>query len=638
MCGIVGFNWEDKALLRRMSEQITHRGPDDNVIFADSGISLGMRRLSIIDLKKDIYPMTNENQDIFLVFNGEIYNFQELRKELEEKGHRFKTNCDAEVIVHCYEEYPDNFLQKFNGMFAIALYDLKNKKLILARDRVGIKPLYYNYQQGHLVFASEIKSILQLGTINREMNLQALNNYFALRYNPSYQTLFKGIKKLQPGHKLELDLKTKEIDITKYWDINLLREEKKSSKQWQKEILNLMESSVKLRMISDVPIGAFLSGGIDSSAIVAMMSKIKKENNDDSPIKTYSVSFEKGQGVNEDKYAKQVAEHFGADHNAFQVNPDIAKILPKIIHHTDEPMADPALLPVYMLSEEAKKSSTVILTGDGGDELFGGYDHHRILKAVNFASKIPLFNTLGPTAIKSIPLSIWNKVYKHAENIGDSAYVRAVQVVKEHKNNKAKAYYELLGMFDEKERKQLLKEHYKEIDYNKINNLYFKNTKDYVKRLLYYDFKRLLAEGYMMKTDRITMARHIEARVPFLDHRMAELAFKIPSKEKIKGFKETKYILKKSLEGVLPKNIIYRKKQSFHMPIENWLDKDLKPVVDDVLNTTKIFRQGILDHNMVKKLKDNYAKGKLYYARQIWTLLNFEIWHKMFIEKEKVKL
>nr|MCK4930434.1 asparagine synthase (glutamine-hydrolyzing) [Nanoarchaeota archaeon] len=408
MCGIVGFNWEDKSLAKRMADAITHRGPDDSAFFTDKGLSLGMRRLSIIDLTKGIYPLTNENKDVFLIFNGEIYNFQKLRTMLEEKGHRFKTNTDGEVMVHAYEEYKENFLKLLNGMFAVCLYDSKTQELILARDRVGIKPLYYYFNKGNLVFASEIKSILELNSIKREINIKTLNSYFALRYNPSYETLFKGINKLMPGHFIKFDLRDKSMVISKYWDINLEKQSNKSVGFCKKKLFNLLKDSVKKRLISDVPLGAYLSGGLDSSAIVLMMSLIRKEEKSNAPIRTYSVGFTHGEKVNETVYANQISELFGTKHQELLIEPDVVKLLPKIVWHCDEPMADPALIPVYLLSEAAKKTSTVILTGDGGDEMLAGYDQYRILKGVYATSKIPFFNVFGPTIVRSIPLKTWD--------------------------------------------------------------------------------------------------------------------------------------------------------------------------------------------------------------------------------------
>jgi len=639
MCGIVGFNWEDKTLVRRMTETITHRGPDDSVLFTDSGVSLGMRRLSIIDLKKGIYPLTNEDRNIFVIFNGEIYNFQKLKEMLEQKGHFFRTRTDGEVIVHLYEEYKENFVKFLNGMFAICIYDSKAKEIFLARDRIGIKPLYYWFNKGNLVFSSEIKSILELNSVKREINKTAMNQYFALRYNPCEETLFQDIKRLLPGYFIRFSLEDKSLIISKYWDINLEEQGKESLASFEKKLFELLKDSVKKQLISDVPLGVYLSGGLDSSAVVLMMSLIRKEENSDAPIRTYSVGFANNEKINETQYAKQISELFGTEHKEFFIEPDVIKLLPKIAWHCDEPMADSALIPVYLLSAAAKKTSTVILTGDGGDEIFAGYDHYRFLKATHTASKLPLFKAWAPILNKSIPLKTWDKFYKHSSDLGKSAYKRGDLVIRAIKDNKAKAYYELNGMFDDDERKELMKaNHFEKINYDAINKEFYEGRADYLKQVQFFDFKRLLAESFLMKTDRMSMAKSVEARVPLLDHRIAELAFSMPSNYKLKRFSTTKYVFKRALRKHLPKEIVERKKQTFHVPVENWLDKELKPVVEDLLNTTKLFREGILDPYQVKKIMDNYKSGKLFYARQIWTLLSFELWHRQFIQREKVVL
>ena len=637
MCGIIGFNWEDKSLLRRMAEVIIHRGPDDAAYFTDSGVSLGMRRLSIIDLKKGLYPITNENEDLFLIFNGEIYNFEEIRAELENQGHKFKTDTDAEVIVHAYEEHGINCLNLFNGMFSICIYDSRKKELILARDRLGIKPVYYYENKGNFVFASEIKSILELNSVKREMNREAINHYFCLGYNPLEETVFKDIKKLLPGNYLIFDLEEKTFNTSQYWNLNF-KTENKSLSFYQKKIFELLKDSVKKRLISDVPLGVFLSGGLDSSTIVFLMDQIRKEQGSNTPIKTYSVGFKHGEKVNETMHAKKISEKFGTEHKEFLIEPDVVKLLPQIAWHCDEPTSDPALIPVLLLSEAAKKTSTVILTGDGGDELFGGYDHHWILNAVNNARKIPFSKQIGPMINHCIPLKAYDKFYKYASDVGKEGYKIGDQMIKEIKDNPAKAYYTAKQVFNEETREELMKEeHFQKTNFNRINNVFFKQKNNFLKQLLYFDKKRLLAEGYLMKTDRMTMARSIEARVPFLDHRLVELTSKMPDSMKIKGLNHTKFILKRMMSKHLGKDHVYRKKQGFFMPIDNWLNKELKGTVDDLLNITKIYREGILSPEYVKKIKENYDKGKIYYSRQLWALMSFELWYRQFILKEKVK-
>lgn len=638
MCGIIGFNWDDRILLKRMTESIVYRGPDDKAFYSDKKLSLGMRRLSIIDLKKDIYPITNESHDVLTIFNGEIYNFKELRNSLIKKGHSFKTSCDGEVIVHAYEEYGEDFVKHLNGMFAIALYDSKKQILILIRDRLGIKPLYYYAHGKKLLFASEIKSILEFDEVKREMNVGAMNNYLSLRYNPLEETFFNGINRLLPGNLLRYDIKNNTFIIKKYWDLDLTIDSfAQNSRYYEKKLNELFKDSVEKMLISDVPLGVFLSGGIDSSAIVAMMRELRKERgigDDDTPIRTYNVSFLHGEKVNESKYAKQVSDLFGTVHKEFMIEPDVCELLPKIVSHTDEPMADPALIPLYLLSESAKKTSTVVLTGDGGDELFAGYEHHRFLKAANMASKVSLYKPIGKTISRALPLKVWDKFHKYSSDLGKEAYNRGDEVINNIKNNKAKAYYSLVGVFSDSERQLLLNsEQYEDIDYDKLNSEYFESKKssnnEFMQQLLLFDTKRILAENFLMKTDRMTMAQSIEARVPLLDHRIAELAFHMPPQLKLQGINGTKHILKKSLIGKLPKEILYRKKQSFNMPIENWLNGELKPMVDEMLKRENL--PAIINPEYVDRIKQNYNTGKLYYARQLWSLLTLSLWHKRFL-------
>ncbi|HYD03359.1 MAG TPA: asparagine synthase (glutamine-hydrolyzing) [Alphaproteobacteria bacterium] len=648
MCGITGFNWNDEKLLKRMADAVMHRGPNDVAYHFDKNLSLGMRRLSIIDLTKGIYPLTNEAEDIFCIFNGEIYNFQELRRVLVIKGHKFKTNCDGETIVHAYEEYGEAFLERLNGMYAIALYDSKKKVLIIARDRIGIKPLYYyTGSDGKFAFSSEIKSILEITDVKREVNADALNNYLSLRYNPLEETFFKGIFRLKPGHYIKLDVETGKYDITKYWDISLNQVDRngnKSAEFYANHLYFLLKDSVRKVMISDVPLGVYLSGGVDSSAIVAMMRELIDEKKDNATIKTYNISFADGEKVNESVYANQVSKLFNTDHKEFVVEPNLVELLPKIAYHTDEPLSDPALIPLYLLSKESKKTSTVVLTGDGGDELFAGYDHHKILKATNIAGKIPGFKHLGPKMTRAIPLKTWDKFHKYASDLGEDAYVRSDELIRNIKHDKAKAYYALFGTFSEEERKKLLEtESYKDIDFESLNKEYFSQDKnqngskqDYVSQLLLFDTKRMLPELFLMKTDKMTMANCVESRVPFLDHRIVELAFNMPSDLKLRGINHTKYILKKSLHSNsnLPSEILYRKKQGFHMPVENWLNSQLKDSVQESLGRENL--PPMIKREYVDGIYKKYSDGKLYYARQLWSLMTYSLWYRQFILKEKL--
>lgn len=627
MCGIIGFNWEDDLLAERMINIIQHRGPNEQVIKADSisyekkhkKITLGMARLSIIDLTTGLYPLTNESNNISMVYNGEIYNYQNIKIWL--KNHEFKTKTDGEAVVHLYEERGEKAFEMLNGMFAIALHDKKKGLLYLVRDHVGIKPLYYYYKDGNLIFGSEIKAILE-AQVERVINTQALNYYLALRYNPLYQTLFKGIKKIPPGHFVKFDLKKKTISLEKYWEMTLPKEQKLDKAKLRDHLKNAVGS----QLMSDVPLGLYLSGGIDSSIILKMMAE--KEKN----IQTFNIDFEAGEKVNESQYAESMAKEAGATYHQYHLTKESIKDLPHLIWLCDEPMADPALIPLYYLSKEAKSKATVVLTGDGGDELFAGYDQHKILNLINKCQHIPLFKTLAPLMIDKIPLPIWNKIYKHASDLGEKAYERAIEVVKRFPHSKAEAYYYLVGMFTDKERTDLLKEDYfGVIDYRSINEKYFPGKHNFLTELLHFDFSVLLPESYLMKTDRMTMGVGMESRVPLLDKELAEYAFSIRSKEKME-YATGKLALKQTFQNEIPGYVLFRKKQGFHVPIENWIDKDMDKI-KSLLLTSQIFKP-----EAIKKLFEDYHKGKLFYARQLWTVITLEIWHRIFIKQELVEL
>lgn len=624
MCGICGFNFEDKKLLRAMADTIKHRGPNSAGYFADKGISLGSRRLSIIDLSSaGNQPIYNEDRSVALVFNGEIFNFKEIRQKLEKK-HYFASNTDSEAIVHAYEEYGIKCLQRFNGFWGFALYDSKKKTLLVSRDRLGLKPLYYYYDGNKFLFASEIKCLLKDRSIKRKINLDALSYYLTYRYIPSDLTIFSNIKKLKPGHYILLDLKEKKLRLEKYWDIPLELKER-SEETIQKDIINLLKDSVEKRLISDVPLGVYLSGGIDSSSIVSMM----KNFTDD--IKTYSLAFAHDKTGNELQYAKKVSEYFDTKHTEIVIDTDIVKDLPKIAWHLDEPMCDPAAVPNYYLSREAKKSVTVILTGDGADELFAGYDQYKFLMLANKLRHIPKpLKKLVPKSIKLIPKILLDKIYKYSSATGRMMFDRVGNLLLDINDNKAKAYTDVLGIFDDNEKKELLNfefdPHYKE-----INNEFF-SKRDFLTQLTYFDAKTYLPEDLLMKPDKMCMAWSIEARVPYLDYRLVEYCFGMPSNLKLR-VNTSKYILKKALKSYLPKGILERKKQPFHLPLDEWFAKGLKDYFHELLQDR--INDKFFNRKYIKKIFDRYESSKLYYGRQIWSLGMFSIWHKVFIEEDK---
>ncbi len=631
MCGISGFNWEDKKLVKQMTKILAHRGPDDTGHYTDKHISLGHNRLAILDLsKKGKQPMTNK-QGTTIIYNGEVYNFKEIREKLEKKRYTFKSNTDTEVILNAYQEYGEECLSMFNGMFALCIYDQKKKKLFMARDRIGIKPLYYYWDEEDFIFASEIKAILKSG-IERKVNKQALNNYITLRYNFSTQTLFDKIKKLPAGHYITFDLKKKKLEIKEYW--NLEWKTTHAGKEFfKKKLYNLFKESVRKRLISDVPLGVYLSGGVDSASIVGMMNEIRKETSDNEEVKTFTVGFEQGEFVNEQEEAKYISNMFNTKHKEYMVKPSIVKILPKIIYHLDEPIADPALMPLYLLSEKATKKVTVVLTGDGGDEVFGGYDQYKFLLLGKKLSKIPFMHTMLPTAMSLTPKKLLNKYYKHTESMGEQGLKRISRFLKHSNKNSARAYYELISIYDEQERKKIIqKEKFKPINYKGLNSEHYKARKNLLKNITYFDIKKLLPKCYLMKTDRMTMAHSIEARVPLLDHELVEFGFNIPSKLKIhKG--KTKYILREAMTKIIPRNYLYKKKQTFHVPIDSWIQNDLKDYCTQTLSREHIKKQGYFNYNHIEKILKNYKKSRLFYARQLWNLINFQLWHEKFIEK-----
>ena len=630
MCGICGFAWEDKKLLRQMADIIEHRGPDNHGYYADKNISLASRRLSIIDLsKKGKQPIFNEDKSICIVFNGEIYNFQEIKEKLLRKGHRFYSNTDTETIVHAYEEYGEKCLQYLNGMFAFALWDSRKKKLFIARDRHGIKPLYYTFLKNNIIFASEIKSILVNREIKRTLNCQALHYFLTFRCNSTQETMFKGIYKLPPAHYLAYQ--NNKFEIKKYWKQNF-NPLYKSEDYYSKLILKKLEEAVKMQLISDVPLGAYISGGIDSTTIVALMSKLGVKN-----IKTFNASFGEGEEHDENVYARQIAEHFDTDHREITIKADTAKLLPRIVWHLDEPMSDPTSIPVYLLSKQVKKYATVILTGDGGDEQFGGYLQFKFMKIHSKIRHIPKnVRKLVPLSVKYIPKEILNSFFKYSKDLGDEGIKRLGNFIST--NDSAEAYLNLVGIFNEEEKKDIYSENTRKALSGSdmasfLNSQYLGEKYPYMTNVIRMDTEMILVEDMLMKADKNTMAFSVEERVPFLDHTISEITGRMPPELKLKNFNE-KYILKKAVKGIVPQQTIKRKKANFFVPIDKWFKGEVLDMSKQILAKEKIRKQGIFDYNYIDKIWRNYNKSSLFYARQLWSLLCFQIWHKIYIEEK----
>ena len=563
MCGIVGFNFRDKELLRKMMNSVKHRGPDQSGGIISEHFSLGHQRLSIIDLsERGKQPMCNEEGDKWVAFNGEIYNFKEIREGLEKKGHRFKSNTDTEVIVHAYEEYGPKCVNLFNGMFAFAIVD--GKKLFIARDPVGIKPVYYYLDKERFIFSSEIKAILE-HDFKAEVNYNGVDNLLSYRIVPGEETLFKNVKKLLPGYYLIYE--EGKVVVRKYYNLNFEREE------WGEDVLvkkfkDLFVKSVERRLIADVPLGAFLSGGLDSSCVVGIMSKLKGN------VKTFTAGF--NEEHDEMPYAKKIAEHFGTEHNEVYIDyEDMTKNFDKIVWHMDEPIADPAVFPVYFVSKLAREKVKVALFGEGADELFAGYSKYEILNK-------------------------WRGLKRYLQT--DRVFT----------NDKNKFFFQGTNV-------DSVMEGYFEGAWNLNNALKF-------------DFKEILPNFQLMKVDKMTMMNGLEGRVPFLDKEMVEFASKLPLGLKHNG-KLGKYLIRKSMEGIVPKEILFGEKRVFFTPLKKWFDSGLREFAVDKLSKTEIFEKGNV-LKLIKKEKNSFRRYK--YSNQLWSLAMVESWFEQFIKKDKI--
>ncbi len=626
MCGICGIHFTDKErvvspdTLNGMCDVITHRGPDDSGIHIDGATGIGMRRLSIIDLVTGHQPMCNEDESVWLVFNGEIYNHQELRKELQAKGHIFKTKSDSEAIIHAYEEYGGRCVHKLNGMFAFAIWDRKKRQVLLARDRLGIKPLYYSFDGKTLVFGSELKSLLRSNEVSRDLDLAGLDNFLTFEYIPSPLTLFTSIKKLPPGHILLM--RDGQIKTYHYWDLKFYPTEEKDEIVCEK-FREIFQDAVKIRLMSDVPLGAFLSGGIDSSSLVAMMSQVAT-----GPVKTFSIGFE-NQSYNELEYARLIAEHFETEHHEFIIEPRAVDLISRLINSLDEPIADFSIFPTFLVSEMARQHVTVALSGDGGDELFAGYDTYIADRICRQYQHLPLAlrNGLILKALRMIPPTskkkgLINSAKRFAEGAAlpeDLHHVRWMTFLSNEEKNL---------LFDDH-----VKFHLNGRDpFTTVRSLFDRSgTDDLLHQQLYVDINFYLPEDILVKVDRMSMATSLEARVPFLDHRIVEFSATIPSRKKLKGF-NTKYILKKAMADILPKKILHRGKEGFSIPIKEWLKEELKPMMLDLLSEERIKREGYFNWPYIDLLVKEHLSNKDNHSHRLWALMLFEMWQDKFLK------
>lgn len=630
MCGIIGFNWRDPKLLRRSLYKIKHRGPDDSGEFFDKNVSLGHNRLSIIDISKaGKQPMSNEDKTVWIIFNGEIYNFKEIREKLKKK-HKFNSNTDTEVLIHLYEENGIEMLNKLRGMFAFCIYDSKKKILFLARDRVGKKPLYYYSNGNEFIFSSEIKAMLETNMIKREVNTDALSYYLAFRSNTSEKSLIKEVKKIPPGHFLIYGIKENEIKIKKYWEIKFSPVER-NKKYYIEELQKLLEDAVKSRLMSDVPYGAYLSGGVDSGTIVSLMSKHSMQ-----PVKTFSVGFKEDKS-SELKEARFLADRFGTEHHEIIIDRNSIKELPRIVYQSDEPNADPTIIPIYFLAKYNKKYSTVILTGEGADEIFAGYPQYKFMKIRQVViEKLPhSLRKILLLFVRRFPRRILDKGFAYASALGEKGIERFSNFIMAGKYSEQ--YLSQISIFNEEEQEKLLN---KKVQLYERYDKYFSNasSKNIVTCSQRLDFKNSMVEDLLMKIDKHTMAFSVEGRAPYLDHRIIEFAAEIPEKMKLKGFFKDKYILREAVKDMIPKETMKRKKRHFFVPIDLWLEKELNPLIEKFLSRDYIEKQGLFNYNYIEKIRREFNKSKLFYSRQLWVLIIFQIWYKQYIENEKVRI
>ena len=625
MCGIYGRLERHGAIDRSPIDlaavrRLTHRGPDDEGVWYGSRVFLGMRRLSVIDLMTGHQPIGNEDGAIQLVFNGEIYNFADLRDELVSQGHQFRTHSDTEVIVHGYEEWGEEVLNRLNGMFALALWDSRSDSLLIARDRLGIKPLYYFADDGRLLFASEIKAILAHADVPREVEPKGLLNYLAYGHAVGADTMYRGVRKLLPGHLLEV--RSGRIDIRRWWQVVPGAPTTLDRAGCAAEVRRLLEDSVRLRLISDVPLGAFLSGGLDSSAVVALMARQM-----DRPVKTFSIGFDFGSSFNELPDARLVADRLGTDHHDLVVRaPELVATLQTLVYHFDEPFGDAACFPTFLVSRLARQHVTVALTGEGGDELFGGYRRYwaarwmRLLRTVTGGVVGPLASPL----VGALPR------FRRLKKL-----IEAVRVADD-----TARYAGLLRVFTDDGIRHLLDARLEQAAsaYDALESYrgHFSDARrtDELNRYMYVDMKTWLVDTYLEKVDKTSMAVSLEARVPLLDHRLVELALSIPSSYKIDG-RATKRVFRDAVRDLLPARTLTKPKHGFAVPTDPWFRGELKDFAYEILLDSRSRQRGYFRPAEVERLWGEHQAGREVRDSHLWLLLNFELWAREYLDQRQ---
>jgi asparagine synthase (glutamine-hydrolysing) len=632
MCGICGVATRAGGppvapeLMAAMCRTLIHRGPDDEGIHIEAGAGLGTRRLSIIDLAGGHQPLANEDGTLWAAHNGEVYNFPELRKELEGTGHSFRTRTDTEAVLHAYEEWGDRFVERLRGMFATAIWDRPRRRLVIVRDRLGIKPLYYTLLgDGTLVFGSELKAVVVHPGVRRELEPRALDLFLTLEYVPAPWSIFKGIHKLPAGHRLVYQ--DGRVAIERYWDVPggkdaARRVDPKDLPGIMDELYALLKESVKLRLISDVPLGAFLSGGIDSSTVVGLMRELGA-----SPLKTFSIGF-KDASYNELEHARRIARLFETEHEELVLEPKALELTEMLIRHLDEPFGDFSIFPTYLVSRMARAHVTVALSGDGGDEVFGGYETYQAQMLSRFPLAAPLGRAAGAVVRRRPPSArkkgTWNKLRRYVQAFDNPASLRHLRWMMFLSEKDRKKLYsdrlagDLGGLRSPSETEPFASVFGRLGDFDRTNGE------------LYLDLKTYLADDILVKVDRMSMAPSIEARVPLLDHKLVEFAFSLPGNLKLRGM-ETKWIFKKTMERLLPRETLYRKKEGFSIPIKHWLVTDLKDMMLCYLDEKRLREEGLFQPAAVGAMIKAHLEGRENYSHQLWALLVFEIWKESYL-------
>lgn len=628
MCGIYGIaSLKAEATLpsgfmSQMGAAVRHRGPDDEGFYAAPGIAMGMRRLSIIDLQGGHQPIANEDHSVIAICNGEIYNFKALRKQLEVEGHRFRCGSDTEILVHLYEQEGLEFAKKLRGMFALAVWDTRRKRLVLARDRIGEKPLYLYQDRDRLIFASEVKSILECAGVPRSVSLEALHDYCALGYVPAPLTMFQGITKLLPGQMLVLE--NGQVTLSSYWDLSFAQTEEHTEEEWVELLREKLLECVRTQLVSDVPLGAFLSGGLDSSAIVAAMAQ-----NTGRPVNTYSIGFAgPDQFYDELPFARVVAKAYSTNHHEIVVRPDVCRLLPELVWHMDEPVADSAVITTYLVAQLARESVTVILSGVGGDELFGGYRRYLGESIGPYYRRTPRFlrRKLLPFLLSRMPKDRHSRIANYARLA--NSYVSSAEL------DAARSYADFITVFSPALRSELLRE--QRIPARAAVEDYFNRCQNAepLHRNMYVDVKTSLPDDLLLLTDKMTMAASIECRAPLLDYELVELTARMPARYKVNGLK-LKYLFKKAASKWLPPEILSRKKRGFGAPVGSWFRNQLQPLIKDCLNREQVINRGFFDPGTVERIIASHQDRSADYTDHVLALITFELWCRGFIDDSR---